>query len=223
MKYLSLVMESFEVVHALGDSTRYAIFELLASSKTPMSASDLAAELDLHANTVRLHLEKLSAVGLVSSSISRQGSVGRPHHKYSAPTEMSIFNTSSSTVIADLLLSLAKKSGATCAQAIEVGRAWGASTKATQPKENNLDILVVEMDRLGFDPQSEGGGRVKFGSCPYRDLAQEFPDLVCSMHEGICRGSIESNYDVESFNGFFGTDPCSVQFVERRPRKRRAI
>ncbi|MGZ8765438.1 MAG: helix-turn-helix domain-containing protein, partial [Acidimicrobiia bacterium] len=48
-----------EVLKALGDETRYAMYRELASSTSPLSAQELADALGLHANTVRLHLERL--------------------------------------------------------------------------------------------------------------------------------------------------------------------
>ena len=47
------------MLKALGDETRYAMYRELATSTRPLSAQDLADRLGLHANTVRLHLDRL--------------------------------------------------------------------------------------------------------------------------------------------------------------------
>ena len=72
-----------EVLKALGDETRFAMYRELATSTTPLSAQDLADALGLHANTVRLHLERLREAGLVDSEAIHRGTVGRPQHLYS--------------------------------------------------------------------------------------------------------------------------------------------
>ena len=51
------------ILKALGDNTRYAIYLELARSPRPLSTSDIAESLALHPNTVRPHLERMSAFG----------------------------------------------------------------------------------------------------------------------------------------------------------------
>ncbi len=70
------------VLKALGDETRYAMYEELARSTAALSAQDLAERLGIHANTVRLHLERLREAGLVDVEAVHRGTVGRPQHLY---------------------------------------------------------------------------------------------------------------------------------------------
>ena len=51
--------DQLTVLKALGDETRFAMYSELARSTAALSAQDLAERLGLHANTVRLHLERL--------------------------------------------------------------------------------------------------------------------------------------------------------------------
>ena len=53
-----------DVLKALGDNTRYAIYLELARSAAPRSTAEVAETLGLHANTVRPHLERMREVGL---------------------------------------------------------------------------------------------------------------------------------------------------------------
>ena len=47
------------------------------------------------------------------------------------------------------------------------------------------------MDRLGFDPASETAGGngtdIAFLHCPFRELAEAYPELVCNLHRGIAK------------------------------------
>ncbi len=72
-----------EILKALGENTRYAIYLELARSPRPLATAEIAATLDLHANTVRPHLERMREVGLLDQRIDNNGGVGRPQHLYS--------------------------------------------------------------------------------------------------------------------------------------------
>ena len=59
-----------------------------------------------------------------------------------------------------------------------------------------LDALVDQLDRLGFDPAvvtDDDSAEVTIGfmHCPFRDLAEANPDLVCSLHRGLVEGFVE--------------------------------
>ena len=72
------------------------------------------------------------------------------------------------------------------------------------------------MDRLGFDPQNEhlAGHRVDmaFLHCPFRELAEAYPELVCNLHRGICTGVVDTvgGGSVEQFSTLYDRDPCRV-------------
>jgi predicted ArsR family transcriptional regulator len=71
-----------EVLKALGDNTRYAIYLELVRSPRPLSTSDIAETLGLHPNTVRPHLERMRELGLLDLKVESRGGVGRPQHRY---------------------------------------------------------------------------------------------------------------------------------------------
>src|SRR5690349_11673102 len=72
-----------DLLKALGDNTRYAIYLELARSPLPLTTAEVADVLDLHVNTVRPHLERMREVGLLQVHTEGRGSVGRPQHRYS--------------------------------------------------------------------------------------------------------------------------------------------
>src|SRR5262249_60336247 len=79
----SLGVALLAVLKALGDETRFSMYQELAGSTSPLTATELAERLGLHANTVRLHLERLREAGLVDVEAVHRGTVGRPQHVYS--------------------------------------------------------------------------------------------------------------------------------------------
>ena len=67
-----------DLLKALGDNTRYAIYLELARSPRPLATADVAETLGLHPNTVRPHLERMRDVGLLDVTTETGGGVGRP-------------------------------------------------------------------------------------------------------------------------------------------------
>src|ERR1700738_4004768 len=115
------------VLKALGDETRYAMDEEPARSTAALSANDLAERLGIHANTVRLHLERLREVGLVDVEAVHRGTVGRPQHLYflRAGAPGLGFDPPAHALLAGLLAALAERVGADAAEATDTGRGWG--------------------------------------------------------------------------------------------------
>jgi len=80
-------------------------------------------------------------------------------------------------------------------------------------------VLADELDRLGFEPAvelgdgtAEGAVRVEFLHCTFRELAEAYPDLVCSLHRGICAGVIDAagGGSMQEFATLYDPEPCHV-------------
>ncbi|MBA3399857.1 MAG: helix-turn-helix transcriptional regulator, partial [Acidimicrobiia bacterium] len=69
---------ALDVLKALADNTRYAIYRHLGECRRPVTTAEIADHLQLHPNTVRPHLERMRDVGLVEVDIDSRGEVGRP-------------------------------------------------------------------------------------------------------------------------------------------------
>jgi predicted ArsR family transcriptional regulator len=211
-------MDLLAVLKALGDETRFSMYQELASSTTALTATELAERLGLHANTVRLHLERLREAGLVDVEPVHRGTVGRPQHVYSlAPGAPGLgFDPPSYTLLAGLLATLAERVGADADDAAAAGEAWGREAGKRTRSRSCVKALVGEMDRLGFDPATEplpgGGVDVAFLHCPFRELAEAYPELVCNLHRGICAGVVDAvgGGSVADFSTLYDRDPCRV-------------
>jgi predicted ArsR family transcriptional regulator len=214
-------MDALSVYKALGDDTRFALYQELVQSPTPLSAGELAERLSLHPNTVRPHLERMRDAGLVEVEVLHRGTVGRPQLRYSpAPGGPGLpLDPPPHTLLAGLLAALADEAGVDSDDAASLGRRWGREAVARrQPARGCLAALVGELDRLGFDPADATVGvdparvRVDFLHCPFRDLAEAYPELVCHLHRGIVEGIVASAGDgaVDEFHTLADRDPCAV-------------
>jgi predicted ArsR family transcriptional regulator len=210
-------MDMLAVLKALGDETRFSMYRELASSTHPLSASDLADRLGIHANTVRLHLERMREAGLVEVDAVHRGTVGRPQHVYAlaAGAPGLGFDPPSYTLLAGLLAALAERIGADGDEAAAIGRKWGADAGRRSRSRSCAKALLSELERLGFDPVSDDDGEnvsIAFLHCPFRELAEAYPELVCNLHRGICEGVVTEvgGGSVDDFATLYDHDPCRV-------------
>ena len=188
------------VLKALGDETRYAMYQELARSTAALSAPDLAERLGIHANTVRLHLERLREVGLVDVEAVHRGTVGRPQHLYflRAGAPGLGFDPPAHALLAGLLAALAERVGADADEAAETGRVWGSDAGRRTRSRTCLDALEVELAtarvraRAGVAGGADERARIEFLHCPFRELAEAYPELVCNLHRGLCEGVVDA-------------------------------
>jgi predicted ArsR family transcriptional regulator len=228
---------NLDVLKALGDNTRYAIYLELARSPRPLATADIADSLQLHANTVRPHLERMREAGLLAVEVGGRGDVGRPQHRYSVAADAPSLGLepSSIPVLARMVLSMAKRLQASVADADAVGADEGrdrARPYANAP--STLEALVSDLDRLGFDPfvtdaptrpsgvvgdelNDDAEAVVAFAHCPFAELAQEHPELVCGLHRGLVAGFVAQMGDAETrdFCTLTSRTPCQVTVAAR--------
>jgi len=216
-------MERLPVFKALGDNTRYAIFLELARSPIPLSTADIADALDLHANTVRPHLERMRDVGLLDVEIDSRGTVGRPQHRYSLAADAPSLGLEPSAfrLLARLLAATAAIAGLSPDDIAMVGREHGRNAAlARQDMASCIAALTAELGDLGFDPAVAEDGAdtsIAFTHCPFRELAEAFPELVCHLHRGIVEGFVQGKGGarVVEFATLEDRDPCRVELAGR--------
>jgi predicted ArsR family transcriptional regulator len=215
------------VFKALGDNTRYAIYLELARSPVALSTTEIAESLELHPNTVRPHLERMRDVGLLEVDADSRGTVGRPQHRWSLAAEAPSLGLEPSAfrLLAELLASVAARAGADQELLAGAGRVQGraaGAARAAAGVQSCLEALVDELADLGFDPAVADDGvvtTVGFTHCPFQELAEAYPDVVCQLHRGLVEGVIEgvpnAEVKVEAFATLADRDPCRVELVSR--------
>ena len=215
-----------DLLKALGDNTRYAIYLELARSARPLATADISESLDLHPNTVRPHLERMREAGLLDVEVGGRGDVGRPQHRYSiAANAPSLgFEPPTMPVLARMVLAMAARLQASADDAEAVGRPEGAlRARPYQQAPSTLEALVSDLDRLGFDPVvTDAAGDpdaavVAFSHCPFAELAESHPELVCGLHRGLVAGFVAEMGDaeVDEFCTLTSRTPCRVTIGSR--------
>ena len=210
-----------DVLKALGDNTRYAIYLELVRAPSPLSTGDISVSLGLHTNTVRPHLDRMRDVGLLEIHTGSTGGVGRPQHRYAvsaaAPSlglEPPLFPK-----LAGMLLKLAVEVGADGRDAEEAGREQGRHDAGPHQGIDAAVALFTELDRLGFDPEvivEEESVTMGFTHCPFQDLAEANPDVVCGLHRGMVEGFVDQlgGCAVGAFRTLSDRNACQVDLVD---------
>ena len=221
-----------DVLKALGDNTRYAIYLELARSRTPRSTAEIAETLGLHPNTVRPHLERMREVGLLEVAADGRGTVGRPQHRYGLAADAPSLGLEPPAypALAGMLVRAAADAGVTPDQAAaaggEHGRALGRQARTGEaangrpPGRRCAAALVAMLADLGFDPAAVADGdllTVAFTHCPFQDLAEAHPEVVCHLHRGLIEGFVEEigAGSVEQFGTLADRNPCQVELSFR--------
>jgi len=216
------------VLKALGDNTRYAIYLELARARSPRSTAEVADLLGLHPNTVRPHLEQMRAVGLLAVEADARGSVGRPQHRYALAADAPSLGLEPPAfpLLASMLTRMAARAGISpddaAAAGAEQGRALAAASQGRvraagdSGERGCVAALSDTLAELGFDPVTGDGGTaatIAFTHCPFRELAEAHPEVVCHLHRGIIEGFVEQlgGAGVDRFATLADRDPCQVE------------
>jgi predicted ArsR family transcriptional regulator len=113
-------------------------------------------------------------------------------------------------------------------RAEEAGRAWGRYlVRRPSPLERFGDErAVAEVTRLldeeGFGAEAHGT-EIHMRRCPFHELAETNPGIVCGVHRGLMAGALEelgSGLEVEGLDVFVRPDLCVARLRERELSER---
>lgn len=212
-------------------SRREEVLRTLKDATEPLSIAQIAAQLAVHPNTVRFHLDKLVQSGRVERGHAQRRSPGRPALLFRAVRGMDPAGPRHYRLLAEALVE-AVAGGPTDApdeprtRAVEAGRAWGrrsASRTEDTPTQDPMERLMALLDELGFAPErSEDGDRSRIGlrHCPFLELAESGSPVVCGIHLGLMRGALEtwrSPVTVDRLEAFAEPDLCLAHTTPNRP------
>jgi predicted ArsR family transcriptional regulator len=227
-----MAVKALDVHKALADDTRYRLYRHLRLVGRPVSVREMAGRLSLHPNTLRPHLRRLEEAGLVAHQVRKTPGVGRPQTLYRA-VESTDDHGRDYRLLAEMLGGLLH-TRRDIDRATELAREWGTYL-VTQggpkpgvrlPARQNLAALQEAMARAGFEPRFRRDGsavEVTLRNCPFRDLADEYRDLVCSMHRGLLEGmlgGLKPGMSLREFRPFAERGVCRLRAVGARSARR---
>lgn len=208
-------------VASLGDPVRRRLFELLRESPHPLSRDDCADALQLPRSTIRAHLDRLVADGLLLVAFRKVGDrtgpgSGRPTKLYA----VSIGEVAASVptrhydLAAELLAAAVQRSidsrvaveQALAEVAFDAGKRLGAEA----------GTIHNVLSSTGYDPRPDGEGGTIMANCPFHRLSQDHAGVVCFLNGSLLNGALAGCAD-----GLHAVEPdaelshCCARIVPR--------
>lgn len=178
------------------------MLSLVRRAADGLTAAQVAQVTGLHPSTVRTHLDQLTESGLLIRHRQSDGSPGRPAWRYRVVPGPDTDAAAGSgagrpyqALAAALVAHLARDEQDPHAAGVRAGRDWGRALGAPAAGTPPVDGLVQVLDRLGFTPQvvrrpDRDSAVVHLTSCPFLELAEANPDVVCGVHLGVIGGAL---------------------------------
>jgi len=194
----------------LSGISRVAILEILRATDVALDVPAIAAQVGLHPNTVRSHLDRLVEVGLAAETVEARVRPGRPRLFFHATAPAVEVPEDSYRLLAGLLAGgLAGDAPSGAAAAAEAGRRWGRQVAEADSGPTDVESesgpgtpvgrIVQILDEVGFEPRLAGTGDagdagdvvIELHRCPFLDVARDHSGVVCSVHRGLMEGALE--------------------------------
>jgi predicted ArsR family transcriptional regulator len=193
---------------ALADDNRVRLVEELQDA-SEADAERLASCIGVHVNTARWHLGVLRDAGLVESRREQRSVPGRPRILYrlcarqpeaAGDEHRPEPAADEHRLLAAMLAAALAGTDDPAARAEEAGRAWGRALDAGSvvddvdgegAGEAAAERMAELLDQHGFDA-TRVGLDIHMRRCPFHELAETHPQVVCAAHRGLAAGMLES-------------------------------
>jgi predicted ArsR family transcriptional regulator len=178
-------------------ASRLRILQTLRQAPKGQGVQELAEQVGLHVNTVRFHLDRLVAEGMVARHVEERSAPGRPRLAFSAVGRS---GKRSYRLLAEILVSFVSGTMPDAVTAAtEAGRTWGHYLTERPPpyrgtdEEESVSELLRILGDIGFVPELVQSGKrreIWLRHCPFREVAEAHRDVVCGVHLGLMQGAL---------------------------------
>lgn len=226
--------QTLKITNVLSDPTRYYIYQYITKRHQEVTVQEIAENFNIHPNVARLHLSKLEDVNMLSSETKKTGKGGRPSRLYRLSDDVIQLHFPFrdymllAKVAIETMISLGEK-GKTALYF--TGKRFGAEVIDQEVAKNSLQGNELDFDQklnilknaatlAGFYPEFETNGdetKIYFQifNCPFKEVAQDHQNTVCSMHQEFLNGMFSSLFHsvelIEKQNMLSGCTHCSYK------------
>jgi predicted ArsR family transcriptional regulator len=193
-----MAIARWNVVAALIDPVRRALYEHVRRQRRPVSREEAADAVAVSRNLTAFHLDKLVDVGLLHAhyevpSGKRRGR-GRTPKVYEAHADglnLAIPARQyelAGQILADAIAeSPADTSAAVRRQAFQRGQQIGQSARpGSEDRVVGLEDACQALGEMGFEPRL--GDEMLLENCPFHALAQRQRELICGLNQAFVAG-----------------------------------
>ena len=175
---------------------RSEVLDCLREADGPATVAAVAERTGLHVNTARFHLDALVRQGRAERRTEGRDSPGRPRVLYTAAPDGT--GPRSYRLLARMLTSLVASLDHDGSGAADAGRAWGRHLVERGAPMERLDEdaalqrLHTLLAEVGFEPETRAdSAEVRIHHCPFLEVAQDHPEVVCALHRGLMEGALD--------------------------------
>ncbi len=210
---------------AIGASRR-RVLSVLQSADGPLAINAICAQVDLHPNTARFHLDALIEQELVERVAGPRQGPGRPRALYKSTSEDSASGVRRYGLLAQVLVEfVAAQAENPTRLALDAGESWGRSAARgngrTGVSRDAVHALTEVLGDYGFGPEAVTGGdtqQILLHHCPFREAAQSNRDVVCAIHLGLMRGvlaELDAPVQADTLEAFVEPNLCVAHLRTR--------
>lgn len=208
---------------ALADERRARLAAELRGAPDGLDVRELSRRLGLHPNTVRWHLGVLRDAGAVASAAARSAGRGRPRILYRLTDEARTGGRDEYRLLATILSGTLAAEADGSERAVRSGEAWGRylverpAPLAPLSEAQATERVAALLDEQGFAAEA-GEGEIRMRRCPFHDLAEAQPEIVCAVHRGLIAGAfaeLGAELEVAELDVFVEPDLCVAQLARR--------
>ena len=179
-------------ISALQDPTRRRILLNFYMERGERTVDEVATELGVHRTVAHDHLERLVALGYLSTGQRRGERGGKPAKLYqlAGPQIDVTYPVRRFARLASLLaMGLGRQGSAGVQAAREAGRRYG-TTLIGRTAKSPEDVLH-ELAPLAADYILASDDVILARNCIFREACAEAPEVVCELHAGLLEGALE--------------------------------
>jgi predicted ArsR family transcriptional regulator len=178
---------SVEAIALLQDPVRRRLYEFVSAQQEDVSRNEAAEAAGVQRTLAAFHLDKLVDAGLLDAVFRRPEGrsgpgAGRPAKFYRrSDAEFAVSLPARDYRTAALVFAEVAEESRLDEEVLAAARRVGRSLKG------DLEEVLVAR---GYEPY-EDEGTVRLRNCPFHQLAEEFPLLVCGMNLALVEGLTE--------------------------------
>lgn len=207
---MNSVEKTLKITGVLSDPTRFHIYQYITKRHKDVTVQEIAEQFDIHPNVARLHLSKLEDVNMLKSETKKTGKGGRPSRLYRLSDDVIQLNFPYRDYerLARIAIETLSELGEVGKAALyETGRRFGKEMIEKEMGlrqgsddftfEEKLDLVKNAANTAGFYPElevSDDKSKIFFHiyNCPFKEVAVEHKDTVCSTHFEFLKGMFET-------------------------------
>lgn len=191
------------------------VFDAIVDAPQGVTIVELAERLDCHPNTVREHIEALTAYHFVRTERRPCQGRGRPAQVFHAVAARRSMTTK---LLQGIVVAAV---GDDLAAARALGLQWAEesfATPAVSSEEAARKVLGETLRNVGFAP-TDIDGALHLYQCPFMERSGELNPLMCAVHAGLVDGIIaKAGGEFEGeLTPFYDENSCRVR-VEGKGR-----